>query len=310
MVKLALDASKRTARTEEQGTLIAIGLKIAAFLKDSIKGFFDHDCMRMAAALSYYAVFSLPPLLFFLTTILGYFFHSEDVRREVSQNLAQIAGKENAGVFDSLLTAADKVKPGIAGSVLGLCVLALGASVLMNEMQSALNTIWQVKPCKEKSGIVNYLLNRLLALSMLLILALLLVFSLLFNTVLSAFGREINVWFHSEISADVFRSIHFLMSFVLLTLLLALAFKILPNAPIRWKDVWLGAAVTTVLFALGNYLVGIYLGHSNPASVYGVAASLGVILVWIYYASMIILYGAEFTRTWAQWHHRLEDCKD
>lgn len=278
------------------------------FFKDIFKGFFDDDCMRMAAALSYYAVFSLPPLLFLLITMLGYFFRSEDVRRNVSQNLANVVGKENAGMFESLLTAANKVEPGIAGSVIGLAVLVVGASVLMNEIQSSLNKVWEVKPCEEKSGILNYLLRRLISLSMLLIIAALLVLSLVFNAVLSAFGEKINVWVNSQIFFQMLRGIHFLMSFVMLAFLFAWTFKVLPNASIRWKDVWLGAFVTTILFILGNYAVGIYLGHSNPASAYGAAASLGVILIWIYYASMIFLFGAEFTRTWTQRRHPRQEC--
>jgi membrane protein len=282
-------------------------IKIIAFIKTTFKGFFDDDCMRMAAALSYYAVFSLPPLLFLLITLLGYFFRSEDVRRNVSQNLVNVVGKENAGMFESLLTASNKVEPGIAGSVIGFGILVVGASVLMSELQSSLNKVWEVKPYEEKSDIWSYVLKRLLALSMLLIIAALLVLSLVFNTILTAFGEKINIWFDSRVLFQVLRIIHFSMSFIMLAFLFAWTFKVLPNAKIRWKDVWLGSLVTAVLFIFGNYLVGFYLGRNNPASAYGAAASLGVILIWIYYASMIFLFGAEFTRTWSQWNSPREE---
>jgi membrane protein len=279
---------------------VASSLEIVAILRETVKDFFKDDCMRMAAALSYYAVFSFPPLLFLLIAILGCFFQSEDIRLEVSRNMANVIGKENAGIFDSLLKAANEMEPGIAGSVVGLCLLSVGASALMSELQSALNKIWQVKSSAEENGIGNFLLKKLLSLSMLLIVASLLVFSLIFNAVLSAFGERINAWFDSDILFQALRAIHFFASFVMLAVLFALTFKLSPQASMRWKDAWLGAIVTTLLFGLGNYAVGIYLGHSNPASAYGAAASLGAILIWIYYASMIVLFGAEFTCVWAR----------
>lgn len=288
---------------------------IYRILRDSIQGFIEDDCMRLAAALSYYAAFSLPPSLFLLITVLGYFIHPDSVRGEVSRNLIDVVGQENAGVIESLLTAANKVRPGIAGSILGTIVLAVAASAFLSELQADLNKVWQVTPSSQKAGVVPYLLKRLLSFSMLFVVAALLIFSLMFNTAVSAFGEKFDDWFHSEWLSPLLRIIHLSMSFVLISLLFAVSFKILPNASVRWRDVWLGAAATTGLFALGNLAVGFYLAHSSPASAYGAASSLGVLLIWIYYASLIFLFGAEFTRALSQ--HRdsrkrceLSECRD
>ena len=250
--------------------------------------------------MSYYAAFSAPLLLAMAISLVGFFFYSGDVTNEVSQRLTSLVGENEARQIRQVLAAVNQSRYGMFRSIVGTCIIVVGATGMLGELQAALNRAWEVEADRAKRGVSGFLAKKALSLAMVAVVSALLLFSLTVNTILSAFGEHIVSWIPSWISQGLLEWTHSLFSFVLIFFLFAAMFKILPDVSIRWRDVWLGSMVTSVLFVCGNFLLGLYLAHSNPASVYGVAGSLAAILIWIYYASMIVLFGAEFTHVWTK----------
>jgi membrane protein len=268
--------------------------------RKTIEGFIAGNCMRMAAALSYYAVFSLPAVLAIAVTAVGFFYDSHDVRGEVRRQAAHAVGTTGARQIQALLADASKPRHGIIESIVGSCIILIAATGVMVELQAAMNDIWEVKPNTQRNGMRLFLLKRLCSLLMVLAMAMLLLFSLTVNALFTAFTQPIAAQLPAGISGGLLNWMHTLVTLALIAGLFAGMFRFLPDAPVHWNDVWLGALVTAILFALGNFLVGLYLGHSNLASVFGAGSSLAVILIWIYYAAMVVLFGAKFTFVWSQ----------
>jgi membrane protein len=265
-------------------------------LRKTIEGFVAGNCMRMAAALSYYAVFSLPAVLAIVVTVVGFFYSSHDVRGEVRRQAAHALGATGAQQIQALLADASKPRHGIVESIVGSCIILIAATGVMVELQAAFNDIWEVKRNADRNGMKLFLLKRLFSLVMVLAIAMLLLFSLTMNTLLNtAFTQPIAAQLPAGVSAGLLNWMHTLVTLALIAGLFATMFRLLPEAAVHWSDAWLGALVTALLFALGNFLVGLYLGHSNLASVFGAGSSLAVILIWIYYAAMVVLFGAKFT---------------
>jgi membrane protein len=276
-------------------------LRIAIqLLRKTIEGFITGNCMRMAAALSYYAVFSLPAVLAIAVTVVGFFYSSHDVRGEVGRQAAHAVGASGARQIQALLADASKPRHGLIESIVGSCIILIAATGVMVELQAAMNDIWEVKQDANRSGMKLFFLKRLFSLIMVMAIAILLLLSLIMNTLLAAFTEPIAAQLPAGISGGLLNWMHTLVTLALIAGLFAAMFKLLPDAPVRWSDVWLGALLTALLFALGNFLVGLYLGHSNLTSVFGAGSSLAVILVWIYYAAMVVLFGAKFTFVWSQ----------
>jgi len=272
---------------------------IFGMLKKSFKDFSDDECPRMAAALSYYTVFALPPLVILILLIVGAIWDPQDVREALSGQMGNLMGSAGKQQVITMMEQADNpaTKKGVA-AVLGVLTLLLGATGAFLQLQASLNRAWEVEPDKTQGGLKNFILKRLLSIGMVLTIAFLLLVSLVLSSVISAMGGALGrifPWF----SAGIAFLVENLFSFAVITLLFALIFKVLPDARIRWKDVWVGAAVTGLLFVIGKFALGLYLGRSNPGQAYGAAGSLAVMLVWIYYSAMIVLFGAEFTQTWA-----------
>lgn len=268
-------------------------------LKKSAKDFSEDECPRMAAALAYYIVFAMPPMLILILMIVGAFVSREQVQEALSGQFGAMIGADGAQMVQTMITQAKQPGGGAMGTILGIGALVLGATGAFMQLQSALNRAWEVKPDPNAGGIKNFIFKRLLSLGMVLGIAFILLVSLALSAALSAIGGMIGALIPGG-SAIVVGVVQTLVSLTVVFALFATIFKVLPDAEIAWKDVWVGALVTALLFEIGKWGLGLYLGNSNPGKAYGAAGSLAVMLVWIYYTSMIVLFGAEFTQTWAK----------
>lgn len=274
---------------------------LVQILKESVSSFSSDDCPTMAAALSYYTVFSLPPLLVLLLTVLGAVVDPQDLQGNIESQMQSAMGPAGAKQVETII--ANVHRPGAGGvvpTVLSVIALLLGATGVFGQLQAALNKAWGVAPDPEKGGIKNMLLKRVFGVGMVFGLAFILLVSLVVSAVVSAFGDQLGRYLPEGLSAPVLEAINFAGSLFIIALLFAAIFKVLPDARIEWKDVVVGAVATALLFVAGKFLLGLYLGNSNPGEAFGAAGALAVMLVWIYYSSMIVLLGAEFTQAWAE----------
>ncbi|HEV2733205.1 MAG TPA: YihY/virulence factor BrkB family protein [Longimicrobiaceae bacterium] len=279
------------------------GKGVVEILKQSFKDFSDDECPTMAAALSYYTVFSLPPLLLLIIMIAGAVMDPQDVREALHGQLGALLGQSGGDEIRTIMEKAQETKTPDTGrpvaAVLGIATLVLGATGVFGQLQAALNKAWEVKPDPEQGGVKSFLVKRIFSFGMVLAIAFLLLVSLALTAAISAVGGMLGRMMPG-VGEALLHVLNFAVSFGVITLLFAAMFKIVPDAQVAWKDVWVGAVVTGVLFMIGKYAIGFYLGRSNPGEVYGAAGSLAILLVWIYYASMIVFFGAEFTQTWAE----------
>src|SRR5438105_1147231 len=245
----------------------------------------------MGAALSYYALFSIAPLLLIVIGVAGYFFGEQAARGEIFGQVAGLIGPEGARAVEGLVASARKPESGILAVLVGAALLVTGASTVFGELQNALDRIWRAPARVHAKGWWKLLRTRVLSFGMIIAIAFLLMVSLVLSAVVSALGR----WW----------GLHLLdlgLSFALTTALFAMIYKVIPRVRIAWRDVWVGAAVTAALFAMGKWLIGLYLGKSSVSSAFGAAGSLVVLMLWVYYSSQIFLLGAEFTRVYAEEH--------
>jgi membrane protein len=275
-------------------------------LKDGvrlIKGTFaewkEDNVPVLAAALAYYTVFSLAPLLLIAIAIAGAVFGEEAARGELVRQIQGLVGKEGAEAVQAMIQNASKPNNGGAiATIIGVILLLFGASGVFGQLQSALNTIWEVKP-KPGQGIRSFLVSRFLSFAMVLVIGFLLLVSLVLSSVLAAVSHFFdNLMPGLPILGQV---INFLISFGVITVLFASIYKFLPDVEIPWKNLWVGAAVTAVLFNLGKLAIGLYLGNSSVGSAYGAAGSLVVVLIWVFYSAQILLIGAEFTQVYSKY---------
>lgn len=271
-------------------------------LKQAVKDFSDDECTTMAAALSYYTVFALPPLLLLIVMIVGAVVDPQDVREALHGQLGSLLGQAGGDEIRTILEKAQETKTPDSGrpvaAVLGVVTLLLGATGVFGQLQGALNKVWEVKPDPAQGGIKNFLVKRIFSFGMVLAIAFLLLVSLALTAAISAVG-DVMGRVVPGLGEALLHVLNFAVSFGVITLLFAAMFKIVPDAEVAWRDVWVGALVTGLLFMIGKFAIGFYLGRSNPGEVFGAAGSLAILLVWIYYASMIVFFGAEFTQIWA-----------
>jgi membrane protein len=275
-------------------------LNLPDLLKRTYQGWKEDKASRLAAALAYYTIFSLGPLLIIVIAVTGLFWDEGDVQKQVMSQVGGLVGAEGADFVSDLLTSASSPARGIIATILGVITLVIGALGAFNELHNSLNTVWDVKEEEPKGfleSIKNVIFSRLLSFSMILGIGFLLLVSLVISAGLSAaqetLGNAIPV---SEILMQI---INLIISIGAITVLFALIFKFLPDAEIAWRDVWLGAFVTALLFSLGKLLIGLYLGNSAVGSSFGAAGSLVLLLIWIYYSAQILFFGAEFTQVYA-----------
>jgi membrane protein len=251
---------------------------------------------RLAAALSYYTVFSIPPLLVFLISLVGRFLGSERVRQALLAQIGDLLTAETAEALGEIIDSATRPVEGTLATGVGLAILLLGASGVFSQLHDALNTIWEVTP-KAGGGILGLLRKRFFSFLLVLATSFTLLVSLVLSTALAALSEFIQPWLPA--STSVVRGINFAFSFLVIISLFALIFKFVPDASIRWRDVWPGAGLTALLFEVGKALISFYLARSNLASTFGAAASIILVLVWVYYSAQILFIGAEFTQVYA-----------
>jgi membrane protein len=272
---------------------------IVGLLKQTFRDFSADDCPRMAAALSYYTVFALPPLLILILTVVGIVFDPAQVQEAIRGQIGDVMGPDGAQQIGTIIEQADQPEGRGVRALVGIGALVLGATGAFLQLQGALNRAWGVEPDPDAGGIRNFVLKRALSLGMIFGLAFLLLVSLALSAAISMLGDVVERILPG-VSEGFLLLLDFGLSLGVITVLFAAMFKVLPDARIAWKDVWVGAAATALLFVIGKFALGFYLGRSNPGEAYGAAGSLALILVWIYYASMIVLLGAEFTQVWAE----------
>jgi membrane protein len=252
---------------------------------------------RLAAALSYYTIFSVAPLLIIAIAVAGLVFGRQAATDQIVYEIRGLVGDQGAQIIQTILQNASKTTSGILATVIGIATLLIGASGAFGQLQDSLNTIWEVKP-KSGRGVKGMLRDRFLSFSMVLVIGFLLLVSLLLSAFLAGIGKYLSDLL--PMSSVVMQTINFGLSFGVTTVLFALIFKVLPDAYVRWRDVWVGAAVTALLFSLGRFLIGLYLGRASVSSAYGAAGSLVVLLLWVYYSAQILFLGAEFTQVYAK----------
>ncbi len=268
-------------------------------LKETIREWNDDKAPRLAAALAYYTAFSIAPLMVIAIAIASAIFSEEAVRGQLDNQIQSVVGAQAADAVQEMIANSSRDTTGIIASIIGVVTLLLGAAGLFGQLQDALNTVWDVPPRPDK-GLIGTIKDRFVSFAMVLGIGFLLLVSLVISTVLSALnGWMIGLLPGAEFLAQL---LNFAVSFGVVTLLFAAIYKILPDTPIKWSDVWMGAAVTALLFTIGKFLLGLYLGNSTIASSYGAAGSFVVLLVWIYYSAQILLLGAEFTQVYARRH--------
>jgi membrane protein len=265
-------------------------------LKKALRGFFDDNAMRLAASLAFYTVWSIGPLFLIVVSIAGLFYGRESAQGYIVGGLGELVGPQGAHEIDAIIAHAWSSGHSLTANVVGIVTLVVAASGVTAELQSSLNQVWEVAP---KSGsFLATLRARFLSLTMVLALGFLLLVSLVFNAAISAAGKHL----HGRVpGGEVLEHvIHLAASFTLTTLVFCLIFKLIPDAIIRWRDVWLGGVVTSVLFTLAQLLIGLYVGKTTISTAYGAASSLMIVLVWIFFSSCILFLGAEFTREYAE----------
>lgn len=272
---------------------------IGQLFQETFKEWSEDKASRLAAALAYYTIFSIAPLLIIVIAIAGAVFGEEAARGQIVGQIQGLVGEEGAKFIQTAITNANKPQTGAIASIISIVVLLVGATGLFTELQDALNTIWEVKP-KPGRGVINMIRLRFLAFAMVIGIGFLLLVSLVVSTGLSAL-----VTYFSNLLPGVdflWQIISFIVSFAITTLLFGLIFKVLPDVKIAWSDVLIGATLTSFLFSIGRFLLGQYLGNGSFGSTYGAAGSLVVILAWVNYAAQILFFGAEFTQVYARRH--------
>lgn len=268
-------------------------------LKRTFQQFSADECMMMAASLAYYTIFSLPGFLVIVIWVAGLFLGDQAVRARIEQEIQGVVGKGGVDQIDTMMKAARQGHGGIWPTLIGVGVLIFGATGVVAQLQYSLNRIWKVKADPRVGGIVPFVRKRILSFAMILAIAFLLLVSLVVTTVLNALGQKVGTVLPTTLSRELLLAGNFAVSLLVVAAIFAAMLKWLPDARIAWRDVVLGAIVTAILFEVGKFLVGVYLGRQNP-SAYGPAAALVLILVWVYYSAMIFFLGAEFTEAWVE----------
>lgn len=267
--------------------------------KEAFQEWNEDNASRLAAALAYYTLFSLAPLLILVIAIAGLFFDSVTVRQQIMSQVEAMVGSSSAEFVRTVLDNANQPggNSGIVASLVSLGLLLVGATGVLTQLQMSLNTIWDVK-ARPDSGLLDLVRKRVLSLGMIIVIGFLLLISLVVSSAISGFSDYLNTLAPSL--DTIVQLLNFVVSFGITTLLFALIFKFLPDVLITWSDVWFGAAATAILFTLGKFLIGLYLGNSSFGSSYGAAGSVIILLVWIFYSAQILFYGAELTQVYGR----------
>jgi len=282
---------------EQPGAPRADGHAVWVLLKSSFANWFNANTPRLGAALAYYTVLSLAPLLIVVVGIAGMVFGRQAAEGQIVWQIEGLVGHRAAEAVQGMVRQAFAPEAGLVAAIVGVVVLLFGASGVFMELRGSLNTVWGV----ETSGSLWALIReRFFSFAMVLAIGFLLLVSLVVSTALAAAGKFLGAWL--PVSAPLLELANLALSFVVTTVLFALLYKVVPEAPIAWRDVWIGAAVTALLFSVGKLVIGLYLGRASIGSAYGAAGSVVVILVWVYYSAQVFFLGAGFTRAFAERH--------
>ena len=275
---------------------------IKSFLKiagPASRRWWEKDPFMQSAVIAYYAIFSMPGLLVIVISIGSLFFKRDVITGQLYTEISSIMGVETARQVQDMIISVSKTNKSVLATIIGLITVLLGATGVFVELQKALNVIWEVK-AKPRRAIFTVIRTRLFSFGLLLSVGFLLLISLTITTIIAVMGDWVmNHW--PNIVLIIFYVFNFIISFGVVMLLFALLFKILPDAKIQWKHLWWGSILTAFLFILGKTAIGFYLSKTNPGSAYGAAGSIVLILLWVSYSSMILFYGAEFTRAYADY---------
>ncbi|MGB9157360.1 MAG: YihY/virulence factor BrkB family protein [Chthoniobacterales bacterium] len=269
-----------------------------SLLKQTFSEWLDDQAPQLGAALAYYTVFSLAPLVLLLLAIVGFLFHDDPAGawRKMTEQMSYFLDQSAIDVVQSIAQKASQPSKGLFATIIGILLALLGASGVFGQLQNALNTIWGVK-AKPGLGIGAFIRSRFLSFAMVAGVCFLLLISLVIESLLKSFSAHVQAMFPGGIVIAVV--VYSIFDFVIVVLLFASIYKFLPDVKIQWRDVWIGAVMTTILFTIGKWALGLYLGSGTAASAYGAASSLITLLLWIYYSSQILLFGAEFTQVYA-----------
>lgn len=265
----------------------------------AIKGWSKDDVPRLGASLAYYTLFAVSPILIIAIAIAGAVYGPDAVRGQIVGEIGGLIGQQGAQAIQTILQSAHQNRTGTLAVVIGTATLVVAASGAFLELQHALNTIFRVKTDTKKSGIERLILSRLRSFGVVVSIGFLLLVSLLVSAALTALSTRIERGLPG--ASVLLQVINIIVSLAVMTLLFGLIYRLLPDVRLAWRDVWTGAFATSLLFSIGKFLIGLYLGHSSVASSYGAAGSIVVLLVWVYYSAQIMLLGAEFTRVYAEY---------
>ncbi|MGY6544399.1 YihY/virulence factor BrkB family protein [Arthrospiribacter ruber] len=268
-------------------------LTVFQILIDSVKDFTSGESTGLAAGTAFYTIFSLPALLIIILNIGMTFFSEADFQYEVLIQVEALAGVESRETLEEILDNFDGTEQSGIPNVVAFLILAFSATTVFVSLQNAINHIWHIKP-KPQKGLIKFAINRLLSFSLVASIGFILLISLILDAVLVIANNYLTEYL-IDLPINLAAIAHFIVAQVILVVVFALMYKILPDAHVRWKDTWLGAFVTMVLFGIGKYLIGIYLGNSDLGSTYGAAGSLVILLIWVYYSVVIFLFGAQVT---------------
>jgi membrane protein len=274
--------------------------KIGYLLKETFSEFIADNGMKLSAALSYYTFFSLPPFLIIIISLCGFFFGPEAVRGEIFGQINGLVGKNAALQIQEILKNINLSDSNTFFTILGVIILFIGASGVFSEIQDSLNYIWAIK-AKPKRGLVKFMYNRLMSFSMIGSVGFLLLVGLIISSLLDVLNKRLVEYFPLDAIYLLYVS-NLLIVFIIVTLLFFLIFKTLPDGKVAVKDCIIGASFTAFLFMIGKFAIGAYLGNSTIVTAYGAAASIILILVWVYYSAIILFIGAEFTKVYAHTH--------
>ena len=275
-----------------------------ALVKHTATEWIDQGLSRMGAALAFYTLFAIAPLFIIVLAIAGLWFGEAAARRELFSQVSGLVGSEGGDAIQALISAANRPKTGAWATVIAVVTLFVGATGVFVQLQDALNSIWGVRRAPGR-GLRNFIKDRLLSFALIVGIGFLLLVSLVLSAGLSALGKYMGGLL--PVQETLWQGINFVVSFGVITLLFAMIFKLLPDVKIAWRDVWIGAMLTALLFNLGKFLLGLYLGRSSVTSAYGAAGSLVIVLLWVYYSAQILFFGAKFTQLYAsQYSSHLE----
>lgn len=269
-------------------------------LKQAGKEFINDNCVKLSASLSYYTIFSIGPMLIIIIACAGIFWGPAAVAGNLYHEIKEMIGSEAALQIQNIVANIQKTQQSTSAAIIGIVLLVVGATGVFVEIQDSINYIWSIR-AKPKKGWLKFLTNRLISFSLIISCAFILLVSLVVNAIVEVLSDRLEVYF-KDVTIISFYVVNLLIIFAIITILFAIIFKVLPDAIIRWKDVLVGAAFTALLFMIGKFLIGLYLGKSNVGLTYGAAGSIIVIISWVYYSSLILYFGAEFTKVYALRH--------